>query len=70
MSTPEVRDAIVAVAEDWRARFPDTPQAWLHTSEDGTRIWLTDGKDGPVLAMATLPVSEEEHDDRCAAGRG
>jgi hypothetical protein len=52
--------AIRTAVEDWKARFPDITQAWLHQSEDGRRIWLTDGEHGPVLATHTLPTQEEE----------
>jgi hypothetical protein len=48
-----------AFVEDCRVRFPDVASPWLHQSEDGTRIWLTDGQDGPVLAMTVLPVARD-----------
>jgi hypothetical protein len=47
----------------WAARFPDVADRWVHQSEDGTRIWLTDGEHGPVLAMVALPA-QEATDDR------
>jgi hypothetical protein len=64
MTTPAVQDGVLdtifALAKDWSARFPDLADPWIHQSEDGTRIWLTDGRDGPVLAMHTLPATEED----------
>lgn len=63
MTTPERWRFIRATVEDWQKRFPDLTDPWLHQSEDGTRIWLTDGRDGPVLAMHTLPATEEEATD-------
>jgi hypothetical protein len=52
-----------AIVEDVHARFPDRPDLWLHAAEDGSRFWVTDGKDGPVLAMQAVPVIEEEVGD-------
>lgn len=48
--------------EGCRARFPDLREPWLHQSDDGLRLWLTDGEHGPVLAETTLPPMPEEAD--------
>lgn len=63
MSTPTRDAAMRAVVECWQRRFPDLAAPWVHQSEDGTRIWLTDGTDGPVLAMHTLPRLEQEEEE-------
>jgi hypothetical protein len=45
-----------AFVECCQRRFPDLTDPWLHVSDDGRRLWLTDGKDGLVLAEAPMPV--------------
>lgn len=47
-----------AFVEDCRARFADLAAPWLHVSDDGRLMWLTDGEDGPVLAEIVLPPWE------------
>jgi hypothetical protein len=45
-----------AFVEQCRARYPDVADAWLHVSDDGDRLWLTQGEHGPVLAELWLDV--------------
>jgi hypothetical protein len=45
---------------DWAARFPETTEPWVHQSENGLRMWLTDGSVGQVLALVTLPTLKQE----------
>jgi len=39
-----------------RERFGQIADPWVHLSDDGLRIWLTEGEHGPILVEQVLPV--------------
>lgn len=63
ISEAEFAAAQRAFVQDCVRRFPGVKDPWVHVSDDRSRLWLTDGEDGLMLTMRTLPWAEPAPDE-------